>query len=365
MALDLNATKLAQLIDPQVIAPLVEKKFFNYLKFSPLLTIDSTLAGRPGSTVDVPFYTYIGMAEDVAEGADISIKQLTQDYTQFTIKKAGIGVQLTDEALLSGFDDAMSQAVNQLGQSIAHKVNDDVVTALATVASPMIHYAGASGELSADVIADALALFGEDEAGPKVMFVSPKQLASLRKEADWIPVTELGVQALHSGALGMIWGVEIVVSNDVSSSAPVNYIVKPGALRLFLKRDLMVERDRDIINDSFILTANKHYGAYLYDASKALAIKYEASPVVPDDDDEPVTPVALNVSPESLSLEEGATGQLTVTPNQDVTFKSNDVAVATVSETGLVTALVEGNTTITVTGEDDSAEIPVVVTSAD
>lgn len=356
MALDANATKLAQLIDPQVIAPLVEKKFFNYLKFSPLLTIDSTLAGRPGSTVDVPFYTYIGMAEDVAEGADITIKQLTQDYTQFTIKKAGIGVQLTDEALLSGFDDAMSQAVNQLGQSIAHKVNDDVVTALATVADPMIHYAGASGELDADVIADALALFGEDEAGPKVMFVSPKQLASLRKEADWIPATELGVQALHSGALGMIWGVEIVVSNDVSSSAPVNYIVKPGALRLFLKRDLMVERDRDIINDSFILTANKHYGAYLYDASKALAIKYEA---VPDE------PVALNVSPASLELEEGDTGQLTVTPQQDVTFASSDQAVATVSATGLVTALVEGNATITVTGEDATKEIPVVVTSAD
>ena len=356
MALDLNATKLAQLIDTQVIAPLVEKKFFNYLKFSPLLTIDSTLAGRPGSTVDVPFYTYIGMAEDVAEGADISIKQLTQDYTQFTIKKPCIGVQLTDEALLSGFDDAMSQAVNQLGQSIAHKVNDDVVTALATVADPMIHYAGASGELSADVIADALALFGEDEAGPKVMFVTPKQLASLRKEADWIPVTELGVQALHSGALGMIWGVEIVVSNDVSSSAPINYIVKPGALRLFLKRDLMVERDRDIINDSFILTANKHYGAYLYDASKALAIKYEASPVAP---------VALNVSPKSLELEEGDTGQLTVTPQQDVTFASSDQAVATVSATGLVTALVEGNATITVTGEDDREEVTVVVTSAD
>lgn len=284
MALNANATKLAQLIDPQVIAPLVDKKFHNYLKFAPLLTIDDTLVGRPGSTVDVPFYSYIGMATDVAEGSDIPIAQLTQDYTQFTIKKAGRGVQLTDEALLSGFDDVMSQAVDQLGKSIAHKVNDDVATALAGVASPMIHYTGASGTLSSDAVADALALFGEDEEGPKVLFVSPSQLAVLRKSADWIGYTDAGVKALHSGALGMIWGCEVVVSNDIDKDAPVNYIVKPGALRLFAKRDLMVERDRDIINNSFILTANKHYGVYLYDASKALAIKHIVEP------EEPVVP---------------------------------------------------------------------------
>jgi hypothetical protein len=39
-----------------------------------------------------------------------------------------------------------------------------------------------------------------------------------------------------------------------------------------MKRDTLLETDRDIINKSTVMTVDKHYVVYLYDASKAIKI---------------------------------------------------------------------------------------------
>ena len=58
----------------------------------------------------------------------------------------------------------------------------------------------------------------------------------------------------------------------------------------------------------------------------------------------------LVVTPSPVNILEGATQQLTVTgTNGALTFESNDTDVATVSSTGLITAVAEGTTTIDIT----------------
>jgi len=47
-------TMLANLLDPQVVADLVEKKLIPNIRFAPLAEIDTTLVGRPGDTVTLP-----------------------------------------------------------------------------------------------------------------------------------------------------------------------------------------------------------------------------------------------------------------------------------------------------------------------
>lgn len=276
MALDVNATKLASLIDPEVIAPMIEKKMVDAMKFAPLAKIDYTLQGRPGSTVTLPSYAYIGDAADVAEGADIPIAELTESSVTATIKKAGKGVQITDEAILSGYGDPVGEAISQLGTSVASKTDNDVVAILNAIKAPMIY--AATGKLTSDVIANSLVKFGEDLDGDKVLLIAPEQLAQLRTSEDWISATDMGVQALMSGVVGMIWGCQVVISNKIvkTGAAPdttySNFVVKPGALAIYMKRDTLLETDRDIINKSTVMTVDKHYVAYLYDASKAIKI---------------------------------------------------------------------------------------------
>ena len=65
-------------------------------------------------------------------------------------------------------------------------------------------------------------------------------------------------------------GCAIVVSNTVPDNMIL--IVRAGALGLELKRDTMVESDRDIIHKSTVITIDKHYVAYLKDASKVIKV---------------------------------------------------------------------------------------------
>ena len=68
----------------------------------------------------------------------------------------------------------------------------------------------------------------------------------------------------------------------------------------------------------------------------------------------------VTIAPKTNNLEVGGTRQLNATiepsnaDNQSVTFASDDEGVATVSDTGLVTAVGVGTTTVTVTTDDGS-----------
>lgn len=267
MALLENATKLANLFDPEVVAGLIDAKLVDAIKFAPLAVVDTTLVGRPGSTVTLPTYAYIGDAETVAEGKDIPIKQLDQSTKEVSIHKIGNGVQVTDEAALSGYGDPIGEAVYQIVLSIASQVDNEMLNVLdgATLTHP------AGGPLTADAIADAQVLFGEDIEGEKVILVDPTTYGAIRKANDWIPGTEIGANMIIRGSVGMIHGCQVVVSNKLKGKN-VAYIVKPGALATYMKRDTMVETDRDIVNKSTIMTADKHFANYLRDESKVIKI---------------------------------------------------------------------------------------------
>ena len=275
MAFDTNGTKLAQLVNPQVMADMIDTKLVDYIKFAPLATIDMTLAGQPGNTITLPKFGYIGDAADVAEGVDVSIAQMSTSTDTATIKKVGKGVELTDEALLSGYGDPMGEAVSQLATAVASKVDNDVID---EADNASLTYAASGTEFTADDIADALVKFGEDIDGDKVILVSPATYAALRKTTAWVPQTEIGAQMIIRGAVGMIHGCQVVLTNKLGKTGnkyeKYAFIIKPGALRIFMKRDTNVEADRDIIGKFFVVTVDKHYVPYLYDESKIIKLTH-------------------------------------------------------------------------------------------
>jgi hypothetical protein len=125
------------------------------------------------------------------------------------------------------------------------------------------------------LVADALVRFGQNLEGEKVLLISPSQLAELRKDENYINGSDISTEMLMKGTVGMIHGCQIALSDKIASSGGVfnNFIVKPGALAIFLKRDVNVETDRNITRKLTITTADKHYVAYLYDESKAIKVR--------------------------------------------------------------------------------------------
>ena len=261
-----DETKLSHLINPQVLADMIEGKLVNAMKFTPLCKVDNTLTGQPGDTVTLPQFAYIGDATDVSELNPIPISELTASSQPVTVKKVGRGATISDEAVLSGYGNPVGEIGNQLLTSIASKVDNDVLAALdnATLLYPVV-------AVTPNDINNALVKMGEDFEGDKYLFVGAATYAALRDAKEWIPASEIAAKAVIGGVVGMIYGCYVVLTNKIAVTNKA-YIVKPGAVALFMKRGTQVEDARNIVNKSTTFTADKHYAAYLYDGSKVVKL---------------------------------------------------------------------------------------------
>ena len=265
----MSVTKLTNLVNPQVMADIIEKKYVDYMKFAPLATIDTTLQGRPGDTITLPSFNYIGDAATLGEGVALTPDLLTASVVTATVHKIAKGVELTDEAILSGFGDPYGEAADQIALSIASQEDNEMLSTMASSIS-LVHNTVADPK-DTDIIA-ALELFGEDIDGTKVALVSPAVYTAMRGNSNtWIPASELSANIAVKGVVGEYQGCQVIVTNKLKTSKNI-YIVKPGALRIFVKRGTIVETDRDILKFSNVITASKHFVTYLYDASKAIKI---------------------------------------------------------------------------------------------
>lgn len=273
-----GTTKLATMINPEVIADMVSTKLPKLLKFTPLAYVETALEGQPGSVLTVPAFEYAGDATDVAEGEAIPLDQLTTKKTTMTIKKAGKGYEITDEAVLSGLGDPIGQATYQLGLAIANKIDNDIVEIAKTATQHVVE-----APTTLETIDKALQIFEDEEDVRYVAVINPKDAISLKANIgkEWIKGSELGAEMVVSGTFGEAGGVQIVRSKKVEQGKGFLVQVsaketdpddeaKYGAFVINLKRNVAVETDRDIIKKTTVITGDEHYGVYLYDQSKVV-----------------------------------------------------------------------------------------------
>lgn len=269
-----GTTLLTNMVNPQVLAQMISASLTTKIKFAPLATIDNTLVGQPGNTLTFPKYVYIGDAIDVAENVAIVPELLTSSSTTATVKKAAKGVEISDEALLSGYGDPLGEASKQLQLSIASKIDTDCLVALAT--ATLSYTAGNAAQISYAAVVGAVDLFAEEDYEPKVLFINSAQITTLRADTNFLSLDKYPVPVIMNGVIGSIAGCQVVVSNRIVAGATTvqNFIVKANALTIYLKRDLAVENDRDILKKTSVITVDKHFVAVLSDASRVVKATY-------------------------------------------------------------------------------------------
>lgn len=334
-------TKLQNLINPEVMADMVSAKLPKKIKFSNIAAVDTTLTGVAGNEITVPKYKYIGDAEDVAEGVAMGTTVLTASTTKVTIKKAGKAVEITDEAVLSGYGDPVGQAANQIVMSIAAKVDNDCYDALCG-ASLIYDSTGAVIGYNGVVEADGIFADEADTTLNKLMYIHPEQETTLRKDENFIDRNKFGGEVMASGVIGKIAGVQVRKSKkvrvveyeknasgtytiggeetsedgsnlklstvagkclqaDVKIGDKVNKVTayyacpivilstedadenaaadgnaeEEAAITVYLKRDVQIETDRDILAKTSVISADEHYGVALSNESKVVLAKFK------------------------------------------------------------------------------------------
>lgn len=278
----MTQTKIANLVNPQVMGDMVAAKLPKKLRVAPFATIDRTLVGVPGNTITVPSYTYIGDAEDVNEGVEAGVVTLGTSTKTATIKKAMKAVELTDEAVLSGYGDPVGNAENQLALAVASKIDNDALDAL--LATNTRKYDSKTKAISYDVIVDAIDLFEEEINTEKVMFVNPKQVTTLRKDPNFISADKYPANVIMTGEIGTIANTRIVptkkVKLDTTSAFYTCPIIKlthddeteqdTAALTVYLKRDPNIEVDRKSLKRTTEISIDEFYTVAVSDDSKVV-----------------------------------------------------------------------------------------------
>ena len=166
-------------------------------------------------------------------------------------------VNLTDEAVKAGFGDPIGEAENQLTRSIANGIEREM---FASLAGATLAFTTPAGGLTGGAILGGLGLFGEDQDGEKYLVINPVDLADVRTDANFVD--------------GKIFDCELVVSNRVPVGSA--YIVKPGAIGLYLAKEVNVEQDRDILAKTTVISADSMFATHLRDASKVVRITITA-----------------------------------------------------------------------------------------
>lgn len=289
-------TKIEDLINPEVLAPMISAKIEKKIIVSKIAKVDTTLQGQPGNEVTVPQYKYIGDAEDIAEGVAMGTAKLETGSTSFTIKKAGKGVSITDEAILSGYGDPVGESEKQLSTAIANKIDNDVVAVLTKVYNKSTAPDGVqliAGDGTAQIsyagVVDAEDLFEEEVSSDKILYVHPKQMTKLRKDADFISADKYDGKVMTSGEVGKIGTCRVVRSKKVPLDETSAFYLCPmvkltndaeteqdaPAVTIYLKRDTMVERERHANAGTTDIYTNKHYGVALTNTSKVVLCKFK------------------------------------------------------------------------------------------
>lgn len=278
-------TMLNNLIDAEVMADAISGKISSKIRVTPFAKVDTTLeAKNAGDTITVPQFSYIGDAEDIAEGIECGTVALTATTTTAQVKKAMKAVELTDEAVLSGYGDPVGEANNQLAKAIAAKVDADAMEALQTA---QLTYDGSASAISYAGIVDAVDVFEEEVNSPKVIFVHPKQVSKLRKDADFIAADKLAESVIVTGAIGKICNCEVVPSKKVKDNGTgyVCPIVKlngdaetedeTAALTVYMKRNVNLETERFSLSRKTAISVDEIYTVALSDASKVVLATFK------------------------------------------------------------------------------------------
>lgn len=235
-----NYTHFADMLDPQVMAPMIGAQLTKLNVFSSIAPVDTNLEGRPGDTITIPKYKFTGSAREYGEGEQIDFDSLQYTTQQAKIKKIVSAYSISDEAAFIPYGDPRTEQARQMAMALATYVDDDVLNTAKT--APLSVTGSTPDQVDLidnleDTFANATnAVEGATYPQQGVLYVSYKDAASLRKAAgdNWTRASDLGDNILVNGAFGELLGWEIIRTAKLTKGHAL--AVKPGAMKTYMKQ---------------------------------------------------------------------------------------------------------------------------------
>ena len=231
-----------------------------------LMTIDNSLAQEAGMVKTINVYTYSGEAEEVGVGeGNTNRGSIGYVGTDYTVKMVQQAFDYQDEDFMKD-NTIVDNGVKGATQVMSNKLTADFIAECGK-ASLKAPFATFGYEAIVDGISE---LNIEDES--KLFVVIPNAWkADLRKDDDY-KAARMG-EVVYNGQVGTVCGIPVIATKALTDKA---YVMTNEAIKLFIKKDVEVEQDRDKdtrTNSVYLRTA---YVAALVDATKICELSANA-----------------------------------------------------------------------------------------
>ena len=226
-----------------------------------LMAVDNSLVAEPGMIKTINVYTYTGAAEELGVGEGNSTRgAISYAGTDYTVKLVQQAFDYADEDFMKD-NNVVDMGVKGATQLMTNKMAEDFVAECEKAS--LSHTASA---LTYDAIVDAIAKLNiEDESGLFII-VNPTGKAALRKDPDYV-AARMG-EVVYNGQVGTVAGIPVIVSKAVENA----YVMSKDAVKLFMKKDVEVEQDRNADTRTNSIYLRSAYIVALTDATKICKI---------------------------------------------------------------------------------------------
>lgn len=299
-------TTTQDLINPEILAPIIQNKYQNAMMFMPLAAVDRTLEGQPGDTLKQPIWKKIAAAQPIAEGANIPTQKAEQGFTTATVQKFGNGYSFTDESNIERIGDQVSYGTSEIARTIAEYGDNALMKEAQRVTNTLTIDPTVLG------IDSVVAWFNaQNNNGAYTIILNPKTKIAFDKSIlDYTRGSELGANLVVNGAVPGPMGVSFRTTNAMedgkavviySSADDIKFLEElhnaqqndPAkakeiattntgqALKWLVKRDLLVESERKPGNQTNYIYGTQIAAPYVQNPSKVLNLKVNMSTTTP------------------------------------------------------------------------------------
>lgn len=201
-----------------------------------LLTVDSSLAETEGMTKTINVYTYTGKVEKLADGAKNTTRgSIAFVGTDYKVQRAQQVFDYNDSEFMkdSNVVDMSLEGANAL------MVNQLTADFYAECAKASLSHSAAS--IGYEAIVDAIAKLNIEDESKLFVVIPTAWKADIRKDEDYKNARMSEV--VYNGQVGTIAGIPVIATNALEDEA---YVMTAEAVKLFMKKDVEVEQDRDV-----------------------------------------------------------------------------------------------------------------------
>lgn len=227
-----------------------------------LMTVDNELAQNAGMTKTINVYTYTGEAEELGVGEGNSTRgSVTYTGKDYTVKLVQQAFDYADEDFMKD-NTVVDNGLKGATQVMTNKMTADFIAECGK--ATLAHTATAFGY---EAIVDGIAKLNIEDESKLFVVIPTAWKAELRKDDDY-KAARMG-EVVYNGQVGTVCGIPVIATNALTDAA---YVMSAEAVKLFIKKDVEVEQDRDAdkrLNSIYLRAA---YLVALVDATKICKI---------------------------------------------------------------------------------------------